>query len=107
VAKGPTTEHEVEGLLTIPNHLDPVSAIQLPKRLEDQLDLERAILNQKDVGGWRGSEAGVLGGGGQRGSSPYGSMVLLPFDSLLVLPLLVCSSSILLRCSAAPLPSVK
>jgi hypothetical protein len=49
VAKGPTTEHEVEGLLTIPNHLDPVSAIQLPKRLEGQLDLERAILDQKDV----------------------------------------------------------
>jgi hypothetical protein len=67
MAKGPTTEHEVEGLLTIPNHLDPVSAIQLPKWLEGELDLERTMFDQKDVGWKRGGcplggwEAGRLG----------------------------------------------
>jgi hypothetical protein len=49
MAKGPTTEHEVEGLLTIPNHLDTGSAIQLPKWLEGELDLERTMLDQKDI----------------------------------------------------------
>jgi hypothetical protein len=67
LAKGPPTEHEVEGLLTIPNHLDPVSSIQLPKRLQGELDLESVILDQKDVGWKRGGcplggwEAGRLG----------------------------------------------
>jgi hypothetical protein len=62
MAKDPTTEHEVEGLLTIPNHLDPVSAIQLPKWLEGELDLERTMLDQKDVGWKRGTgEGGRLG----------------------------------------------
>jgi hypothetical protein len=63
MAKGPASEHEVEGLFAIPDYLDPIGTVQLPNRLEGELDLKGTVVDKKNVNeaGKRGSgEAGRL-----------------------------------------------
>jgi hypothetical protein len=40
------SEHEVEGLLTVPGYLDSMDVGQLSKRFEGELDLEGAALHE-------------------------------------------------------------
>jgi hypothetical protein len=49
VAKTTPAQQEIESLLTVARHFDPAVRLHLAERAQGELDLEGAVLDQKDI----------------------------------------------------------